>query len=73
MFGELMLHQILSNIDSTSTITIHIVEKERVTPKSTIIHCSQITSAVTQAKARNLASALEQEITVCFLVFWAIK
>jgi hypothetical protein len=36
-------------------------------------HRSQVTSAVTHAKARNSASALERETIISFLVFQAIK
>ena len=46
---------------------------ETVTPKSSRSHQSQVTSAVTVAIALNLASTLEWEIVVCFLVFQAIK
>ena len=49
------------------------VEVEKATPKLARSHRSQVTSAVTQAKARSSASALEQETAVCFLVFQAIK
>jgi hypothetical protein len=36
-------------------------------------YSSQVTSAVTRAIARNLASALEQETATCYLVFQAIR
>jgi hypothetical protein len=43
------------------------------TPRSSRSHHSQVTSVVTVAIARNSASTLEQETTICFLVFQAIK
>jgi hypothetical protein len=73
LFGELMLHWVLSYTDSTSISQCMSVEEERATPKSTSSHCSHVTSTITQAKAHSSALALERKMAVCFLVFQAIK
>jgi hypothetical protein len=72
-FGKFMLD------GSRSMLIAPVLSEERGvgevagTPRSSRSHRSQVTSVVAVAIARSLASALERETAVCFLVFQAIK
>jgi hypothetical protein len=73
MLSKLMLCRITSNTDSPYTVRKRGVGIETETPKSSSNHRSQVTSAVTRVIAHNLASVLERETIICFLVFQAMR
>ena len=73
MFSTFMKDIIMSNLNSTSIITVKFSCSGTATPRSCSNQRNQISSAVVAASALYSASVLERATTVCFLLLQEIR